>query len=81
MTSLIYTDDRHPSTQQIARWFNFEHLEAESLARKASATVSDTARKMIENLPDSPELLAGLRKLLEAKDCFVRAAIVAAEPG
>ncbi|MFF3248950.1 hypothetical protein ACFYWY_35685 [Streptomyces sp. NPDC002870] len=28
-----------------------------------------------EKLPDSPELVAGLCKLLEAKDCFVRAAL------
>jgi hypothetical protein len=26
-------------------------------------------------LPDGPEKSAGLRKLLEAKDCFVRAAL------
>jgi hypothetical protein len=30
---------------------------------------------MISDLPDGPELSAGLRKLLEAKDCFVRAAL------
>lgn len=30
---------------------------------------------MIEVLPDGPELTAGLRKLLEAKDCFVRASL------
>lgn len=29
---------------------------------------------MIRELPDGPELTAGLRKLLEAKDCFVRQA-------
>jgi hypothetical protein len=75
----IDTTGRHPSTQQIARWFDYGHLPAESLARKASATCGETARKMIENLPDSPELVAGLRKLLEAKDCLVRAAIAAAE--
>lgn len=33
------------------------------------------ARTMITDLPDSPELTAGLRKLLEAKDCFVRASL------
>lgn len=27
------------------------------------------------SLPKGPELTAGLRKLLEAKDCFVRAAL------
>lgn len=30
---------------------------------------------IIANLPDGPELTSGLRKLLEAKDCFVRAAL------
>ena len=33
-------------------------------------------------LPDGPEKSAGLRKLLEAKDCFVRAALdVQSPPG
>lgn len=32
-------------------------------------------------LPDGPELTAGLRKLLEAKDCFVRAAVDAHREG
>jgi len=33
------------------------------------------AEAMIRELPDGPELTTGLRKLLEAKDCFVRAAL------
>lgn len=38
------------------------------------------AEKMAELYPDGgPELTAGLRHLLEAKDCFVRAAIVQRE--
>jgi hypothetical protein len=32
---------------------------------------------MNDALPDGPEKSAGLRKLLEAKDCFVRAKISA----
>ena len=75
----IDTTDRHPSTQQITRWFDYSHLPEGSAARKASATIAQAAGKMIENLPDSPELVAGLRKLLEAKDCLVRAAIAAPE--
>lgn len=35
----------------------------------------DLAAQMIAALPDGPELTTGLRKLLEAKDCFVRAAL------
>lgn len=67
--------DRHPATQQIARFFTFSHLP-EPL-RQVSAECSDLADYMIEQLPDDPELTTGLRKLLEAKDCFVRAALVA----
>lgn len=33
------------------------------------------ADDMIASCPDGPELSAGLRKLLEAKDCFVRAVL------
>jgi hypothetical protein len=35
---------------------------------------------MEETLPDGPEKSAGMRKLLEAKDCFVRAFIVTKVP-
>ena len=42
---------------------------------------AQTAEGMIEELPDGPELTVGLRKLLEAKDCFVRAAIEAEAEG
>lgn len=34
-----------------------------------------TALDVVAQTPDGPELTAGLRKLLEAKDCFVRAAL------
>jgi hypothetical protein len=43
-----------------------------------SADVAALAKTMVEGLPDGPELSAGLRKLLEAKDCFVRAAVLQA---
>lgn len=33
------------------------------------------ANMMVAKVPEGPELSAGLRKLLEAKDCFVRAAL------
>ncbi|WP_435582910.1 hypothetical protein [Amycolatopsis thermoflava] len=64
---------RHPSTVAIARFFEFEHLR-EPL-RSVSKECHDLAEARIQSTPDSPELVAGLRKLLEAKDCFVRAAL------
>lgn len=66
--------DRHPSTQQIARYFEFGHLVNPYL-REVSEMCHDLAGDLIVGLPDGPELTTGLRKLLEAKDCFVRAAL------
>ncbi len=64
---------RHPGTQQIARFFEYEHLPEH--LRAVSENCANLAEDMIRELPDGPELTAGLRKLLEAKDCFVRAAL------
>lgn len=65
--------NRHPSTQAIMRHFTFEHLPPH--LRSVSARCAHLAEDMVTQLPDGPELTAGLRKLLEAKDCFVRAAL------
>lgn len=66
---------RHPATQQIARWFDYDHLPEMSRAKIVSKSCADQAQALIDFLPDGPELTTGLRKLLEAKDCFVRAAL------
>ena len=71
---------RHPGTRQIARWFTYSHL-INSEAYKISRECHELADVMIGELPDGPELTAGLRKLLEAKDAFVRAALAASEDG
>lgn len=65
---------RHPGTVQILRWFAHEHLP-EGPVRELSSIVANHAHYVAAVLPDGPELTTGLRKLLEAKDCFVRAAI------
>jgi len=69
----VNAEGRHPSTQQIARFFTFDHLRDN--LRPPSRACAELAQEMINNLPDGPELTTGLRKLLEAKDCFVRAAL------
>ena len=66
-------DDRHPATTQIARFFDYDHLPEH--LQTVSRPCHDLAETMISTLPDGPELTTGLRKLLEAKDCFVRAAL------
>jgi len=44
-----------------------------------SKPICELAHLMENVLPDGPEKSAGMRKLLEAKDCFVRANIVTKE--
>jgi hypothetical protein len=64
---------RHPSTTGILRYFDYGHLPEH--LRPISAPAHALAYQMARELPDGPELTTGLRKLLEAKDCFVRAAL------
>lgn len=63
---------RHPATAHFERLFSWSHLP--SGLRETSCACAELAGHMVAALPDGPELSAGLRKLLEAKDCFVRAA-------
>ena len=57
----------------ILRYFDYAHLP-ESL-QKVSKPIGDLAQQIDADVPDGPEKSAGLRKLLEAKDCLVRAAL------
>jgi hypothetical protein len=59
----------------IMKYFSYEHLPWNSKARDISRLACELAETMDSHLPDGPEKSAGLRKLLEAKDCFVRAAL------
>ena len=55
----------------IMKYFAYSHLSPS--LQMVSKDLCDLAIKLEENLPDCAEKSAGLRKLLEAKDCFVRA--------
>lgn len=70
---MIDTTGRHPGTRHLAQYFEYAHLPAHLQA--VSRPCAELADQMIAGLPDGPELTAGLRRLLEAKDCFVRAAL------
>lgn len=67
--------DRHDedalAAYPILRFFEFAHLPPHLTG--SSKTVHDVAWLMARHLPRNAETSAGLRKLLEAKDCFVRA--------
>lgn len=58
---------------EILKYFKYEHLPPK--LQEVSKDLCELARTMDATLPDGPEKSAGLRKLLEAKDCFVRAAL------
>lgn len=70
----MQTEGRHPATVHLAKTFAYEHLPPHLLP--ISKAVHDLAAEMIEQLPDGAELSAGLRKLREAKDCFVLARVI-----
>ena len=64
----------HPSTVSLLRYFEHDHLDPRL------ADVSAPFATLAQNLCDDPglsgpELMVALRKLLEAKDCAVRAAL------
>lgn len=58
---------------EIMKYFKYAHLPA--ALKGISHAVAVVADLMDTHLPDGAEKAAGLRKLLEAKDCFVRSAV------
>lgn len=63
---------KSPTTAML-QLFNYEHLPEKLQA--ASKPFGDLARLMHNSLPMNAETTTCLRKLLEAKDCAVRAVL------
>lgn len=63
----------------LLRWFEFRHLPPH--LQSVSAAFQGLAQDMVSHLEPSAERTVALRKLLEAKDAAVRAAILTAESG
>lgn len=61
----------------LLQFFEFSHLPPP--LREVSRPFYSLAMAIVETLPDNPERTAALRKLLEAKDCAVRAKIFVQE--
>lgn len=59
------------------QFFVYDHLP-DHLA-KTSKPFAELAKQLNESLPNNPEKQTALRKLLEAKDCAVRAAVFKSE--
>jgi hypothetical protein len=57
----------------IMKYFAYEHLPEK--LQVVSKPFGEIAKQMNETLPEGPEKSAGLRKLLEAKDCMVRSSL------
>lgn len=76
-------DEIHPAPEQfsadeiaadpILRFFHYAHLPP--ALRDRSSPFCDLARLIISTTPRNAERTTALRKLLEAKDCAIRAAL------
>jgi hypothetical protein len=58
-------------TEPLLQFFSYDHL-ADKL-REVSKPFGELASLIVEKLPRNAERTVALRKLLEAKDCAVRA--------
>jgi hypothetical protein len=63
--------DIMPSTT--IQYFDSSHLPPR--LQEVVKPIAELAHLMEDTLPDGAEKSAGMRKLLEAKDCFVRSAL------
>lgn len=59
--------------EHIIQFFAYEHLPEK--LREVSAPFGELAKRIVDTLPRNPERTVALRKLLEAKDAAVRAAL------
>lgn len=63
--------DADVAAEPFMQFFEYAHLPPH--LAEVSSLFGIVAEAMVRNLPRNPERSAGLRKLLEAKDCAVRA--------
>lgn len=63
----------HPAISHVLKFFKYEHLPERLQA--ISKPFADLAQQVAERAPDNQETTVALRKLLEAKDAAVRAAL------
>lgn len=61
-------------TDYLLQFFKYEHLPEQ--LREVSQPFGALAVYLTENIPQNPERTAAIRKLLEAKDCAVRAKLL-----
>ena len=64
---------KHPAIEHILKFFHYEHLP--NSLQEVSKPFCELAAATATLAPESPETTVALRKLLEAKDAAVRAAL------
>ncbi|MGH9769318.1 MAG: hypothetical protein ACREAB_17980 [Blastocatellia bacterium] len=64
---------RAADPEPLLQFFTFAHLPVHLQA--VSGPFAELAHRIVETLPRNPERTVALRKLLEAKDCAVRAVL------
>ncbi len=57
--------------ESLLQFFRYDHLKTE--LQSIVAPFRELAQDLVRTLPKNPERTVALRKLLEAKDCAVRA--------
>ncbi len=57
--------------ESLLQFFTYEHLPEH--LQTASRPFFELANRIVDTIPRSPERTVALRKLLESKDCTVRA--------
>lgn len=70
-------ESRHPAVTALLRYFEYGHLPTG--LQIISLPFAELAEKVAQG-PQNAETTAALRKLLEAKDCAVRAALPERKP-
>ncbi len=65
---------RHPGIEHLLSLYEYQHLPPH--LQDVSLQFYDLAHHLVFRLGEGIELTAGLRKLLEAKDCCVRQAVI-----
>ena len=63
----------HPSVQHILKYFAYDHLPEH--LQLISIPFRELANVIANRFPENPETTVAIRKLLEAKDAAVRAAL------
>jgi hypothetical protein len=63
--------------EPMLQFFEYAHLPKE--LQNVSYPFCELAREIVKNLPRNPERTVALRKLLESKDCAVRAKLYKTE--